>query len=390
MEIIFCGDASFKLQHDADEERSGDILSDILPLLRSADFRVVNLECPLAPKELDAPIRKAGPNITGRPENVGFLRAAGFDLAVMANNHAMDFGADAMRYTGALLDNNKIAHIGAGENLMEAYRAHRFEKDGVSVSVISVCEHEFGLAGEDTPGTAAYDEYLLAGAIKNARADSDYVTVVFHGGCEHAPIPSPQCQSRYRSIIMQGADAVVAMHTHCPQGIEICHGKPIFYSLGNFIFKHEPDVPPGWFTGYMVSLRFGAEIGYEIHPYRFDPDGSKIELLRGKERGDMLDYIDRLSAIIADRRELSDYFDGWCVQKSGAEWANGAVKAEYADISSQPENFAGYVDAFTCEAHHDLITSSLRMLFEGRYEKGAVYAGKLRGLQIKSADPLAF
>ena len=122
MEIIFCGDASFKLQHDADEERSGDILSDILPLLRSADFRVVNLECPLAPKELDAPIRKAGPNITGRPENVGFLRAAGFDLAVMANNHAMDFGADAMRYTGALLDKNKIAHIGAGENLMEAYR----------------------------------------------------------------------------------------------------------------------------------------------------------------------------------------------------------------------------------------------------------------------------
>ena len=99
MEIIFCGEASFKLQHDADEERSGDILSDI-----GADFRVVNLECPLAPKELDAPIRKAGPNITGRPENVGFLRAAGFDLAVMANNHAMDFGADAMRYTGELLD----------------------------------------------------------------------------------------------------------------------------------------------------------------------------------------------------------------------------------------------------------------------------------------------
>ena len=156
----------------------------------------------------------------------------------MANNHAMDFGADAMRYTGALLDKNKIAHIGAGENLMEAYRAHRFEKDGVSASVISVCEHEFGLAGEDTPGTAAYDEYLLAVAIKNARADSDYVTVVFHGGCEHAPIPSPQCQSRYRSIIMQGADAVVAMHTHCPQGIEICHGKPIFYSLGNFIFNN--------------------------------------------------------------------------------------------------------------------------------------------------------
>ena len=36
MEIIFCGDASFKLQHDADEERSGDILSDILPQIGRA------------------------------------------------------------------------------------------------------------------------------------------------------------------------------------------------------------------------------------------------------------------------------------------------------------------------------------------------------------------
>lgn len=302
----------------------------------------------------------------------------------------MDFGVDAMRYTENLLDENQIAHIGCGENIYEAYSGHRFEKDGVSASVISVCEHEFGLAGENLPGTAAYDEYLLAESIKIARADSDFVIVVFHGGCEHAPIPSPQCRSRYRSIIMNGADAVVAMHTHCPQGVELCHGKPIFYSLGNFIFKHEPNVPPSWFTGIMVSLSLGETITYALHPYRFEPDGSAIKLLRGEERADMLGYIDRLSSIISDRCELSRYFDGWCVLKGGAYWANGSVKPEYTDVSSQPDNFAGYLDVFTCEAHHDLITCSLRMLFEGRYPEGLEYAEKVRDLQIKRADPLAF
>lgn len=117
--------------------------------------------------------------------------------------------------------------------------------------------------------------------------------------------------------VLKSADSVSA-------GVELCHGKPIFYSLGNFIFK------------------------------------------------------------------LSRYFDGWCVLKGGAYWANGSVKPEYTDVSSQPDNFAGYLDVFTCEAHHDLITCSLRMLFEGRYPEGLEYAEKVRDLQIKRADPLAF
>ncbi len=381
--LIFCGDTCFRHQHDIGETESEAILSDVMPELKNADLRIMNLESPLAPAEIGSPIRKAGPNLTGRPKNIGFLRAAGCDLALMANNHAVDFGVDSMHYTESLLSENNIAHIGTGENLENAYRAFRRSINGISVSVISVCEHEFGIAGIDSPGTAGYDEYLMAETIRGEKKVSDYVIVAFHGGNEHNPLPSPRCQTRYRTIIMLGADAVIAGHTHCPQGFELCHGKPIFYSLGNFLFKENQEYPLAWYYGYMVRLKLGQEISYDIIPYRFEPDGSRINLLRGKEREDMLAYIDRLSSIISDWRELANYYDGWCFKTGGAHWANGAVTPEYADISKQPANFPCYYDVFTCEAHNEMVTNGLRMYFEGNLDKGRKYAEKISELQIK-------
>lgn len=383
IEVIFCGDACFKEQHEVDEEKAKGILEDVAPELEKADLRVVNLECPIAPAELDKPIRKAGPNITGRPSNVGFLKAGGFELAVMANNHTLDFGVDAFNFTRQLLTENGISYVGAGDDLDDAYKAFRTVIKAVKLSIIAVCEHEFGLAGLDSPGTAAYSDYRLAEAIRAEREISDFVIVVFHGGCEHNPLPTPVCRDRYRTITMLGADAVIAMHTHCPQGYELCNGKPIFYSLGNFLFKYSTVQRPSWYVGYMVRLKLGEKLDFELIPYRFETDGSRINLLCGAEKQNMLDYIDRLSSIITDDRELARYFDGWCSLMSGATWANGEVKSEYSDITKQPERFPNYCDVFTCEAHHEMISNHLRMFLDPeRLALGALYASKIDALKL--------
>ena len=61
--------------------------------------------------------------------------------------------------------------------------------------------------------------------IKYEKDVSDYVIVVFHGGNEFNPLPSPDTVDRYRFVCDMGADTVIGGHTHCPQGYEIYEGK---------------------------------------------------------------------------------------------------------------------------------------------------------------------
>ena len=155
MKLLFTGDVCFKYQPELDETMAKAALENLLPIFRQADYRVMNLETPLCPEGIGAPIEKSGPNIVGRPENAAFLTVAGCDCAILANNHTGDYGDDALFATLDILDSRGIAHTGAGANIDEAYIPWRITKDGISVSVIAVCENEFGIAMAEKPGAAA-------------------------------------------------------------------------------------------------------------------------------------------------------------------------------------------------------------------------------------------
>lgn len=166
------------------------------------------------------------------------MKALGVDAVGLANNHFGDFGEAGMRSTWECLRENGIAWVGAGETLDDAYRALRFEKDGIRVAVVAACENEFGTATATTPGSAGYAPLRLADRIAEEKKTAEYVVVYFHGGNENNPFPSPKKNDWYRLWTRLGADAVIAMHTHCPQGHEIYEGKPIVYSMGEFLFSH--------------------------------------------------------------------------------------------------------------------------------------------------------
>ena len=77
------------------------------------------------------------------------------------------------------------------------------------------------MATENAYGSAGYNPKMLLKQIREEKAEPDYVIVVFHGGNEFSPLPSPDTVDRYRFICDMGADAVIGGHTHCPQGYEI-------------------------------------------------------------------------------------------------------------------------------------------------------------------------
>ena len=73
--------------------------------------------------------------------------------------------------------------------------------------------------------------------ILDAKKELDYLFILPHAGVEYTDAPVPELIARYRDFIDYGADGVIASHPHCPQGWETYKGKPIFYSLGNFLFN---------------------------------------------------------------------------------------------------------------------------------------------------------
>ena len=81
-----------------------------------------------------------------------------------------------------------------------------------------------------------YDASQLVEEIKKAKESCDFVAVLVHWGIERNTLPEDYQKTLARQYIDAGADAVIGSHPHVLQGIEYYQGKPIFYSLGNFIF----------------------------------------------------------------------------------------------------------------------------------------------------------
>lgn len=373
MKILFAGDLNFRYIEPVDKTMADSILTEVKPYLNSVDFRVVNLETPLAVKENHKPIHKAGPNLISMPENIAFLDAFGADGVTLANNHTGDYGDGALCDTLALLDEHHIRHAGAGENLTEAYKPMLFTKDGVTVAVLSVCENEFGLATDTKPGSAAYHPRAVLRAIREAKTIADTVILCFHGGNEHNPVPGPLAVERYRMFCDMGADAVVAGHTHCPQGYEMYEGKPILYSMGNFLFASSTprEQKDSWHYGSMCVLNIAnGNISMEVIPYRFTPDAKHITVFQGKERDTMMDYLQTLSAPLSDPATLQGLFSGWSYLHQWVPSLKDCDKPDYND--------AGNFDLISCEAHRDQMYTVFYNYCHGNIEDAKRWAEQVK------------
>ena len=392
--VLIGGDVSTHYSKDyvkADAAYTRELLRELKGDFEQADFRLCNLENVICEEGLGAPIIKCGPNLRGEPIEMEFLTEGGFDAVFLANNHLGDLGPEPVLDTIRRLDEAGIGHCGGGKNLEEAYRAWHAEKNGLRIAFISVCENEFGGAEEDFPGSAAYNEMLVRNAIVREKATSDFVVIIFHGGQEMNPVASPSVIDRYRLFTVFGADAVVAMHTHCIQGNEIFEGKPIIYSMGNFYFNtcHGNNSYNGnsaWFYGYMTELFFekGKPVTFRVIPYQLRDEGRLIHVFEGEEREKMMAYIDRLSAIIQDPKETQRLYDAWCV-RGGRYQTETMLKIPFE--STQERTPAGIQEAarvrnrFTCEAHCAMITRYAHLTYLGRAEEALKALPELTELQ---------
>ncbi len=367
-----------------------DILADILPYLDRADLRLVQWETPLCEKE--APISKCGPNLRVHPECVDFLKAGHFEIALLANNHTGDQDAQGTLSTLSVLDANHIRTVGAGKDLASARRPLRLEKNGLKLSIINVAEGEFGLARKDYPGANPLDTLDTLADIRQEKASNDLVLVVIHGGNEYNPIPSPRMKQTYRAFADAGASAIVNIHPHCPQGMEIYHDVPIIYSPGNFFFPWREDgnydASKFWFSGYLPRISFDQQGAYalEITPYYFsDLPAWKIHPLKGKQRQWFLDYLDKITTIF--HQEGEHFYDLWCAYRYQTPlwWLKNFPKDELVERYMEPEivhRTPPVRHMMTCQSHAHLTANILLLIEQFKLQELRQETHRIEELQV--------
>ncbi len=371
--IIFAGDVSSSRRKGAIVgEKAKYLMQEVVEYTSKADYSIVNLENPINKDGMAHDIVKSGPPLYGLVEDLEMIKVGGFDCALLANNHTGDQGDQGVIDTLKVLEENNITYLGAGKNLDEAYKPVIVEKNGITVGLINVCENEFGVASEYNYGVAGFSMKRIHDVILALKGNVDSIIVAFHGGTEECPFPSVMVNERYRLIIDLGADAVIAGHTHCPQGAEYYKGKPIIYSMGNFYFPSRAPREKGsqWDYGYMVDLTIteGGAISYELLPYKQVEDYTKISFLKGKEKEVFMEYLEKLSAPLNDVSELQKLFEGWTLI-TGPAYAplNLFEYKDYTNLTEEElQNMAHVLNNFSCEAHRELLKNYYKLHLEGR------------------------
>ena len=268
------------------------VSEELQQLLRTCDLRIVNFEVPLRPEGASAPSR--GRELFYQNDDApGFLRNLGFDLFSMANNHAFDWGDEGFLKTKAALGD---AGFGAG-TYEEAYKVKVVDVRGVRIGFLALSFAAYaGVFCDVTKhgglGCAYINDLRVNHIILEARKELDYLFILPHDGVEYIDVPLPETMARYRDFIDYGADGVIGTHPHCPQGWEIYQGKPIFYSLGNFLFNSKDGYDyratnrPHWYEGLCVLMTItDGKLSWEVVNTR-NVDNLGIEVDRDEKRDD--------------------------------------------------------------------------------------------------------
>ena len=345
---------------------------EIIQNLRAVDLAIVNLECPLTSQM--APIIKSGPHLRADPACARGIRAAGFEVVSLANNHIMDMGEGGLADTMAACTEAGLKTVGAGKNLAQAARPEWVDVKGVRVAILAFAENEFSIATPHSSGACPVDPLSNFHQITQAKQEADFVLVILHGGNEYYELPSPSLVKLCRYFVDLGAHAVICNHVHVPGGMEIHEGVPIIYSSGNFLFEWENEID-GWYKGFLVqlSIHSGAVDAVQLIPYWQSKNRVGVTLMDQGEKRQFLAEVANLSKVIANPDELNEKWDQF-VQSKREQYLNSLFnlsKVERKMLRSGIWPFWRFkrsdairlLNLFACESHHNVIVSLLSTEF---------------------------
>jgi poly-gamma-glutamate synthesis protein (capsule biosynthesis protein) len=306
-------------------------LTEVAPLLQGYDLVTGNIDTVVSLAGVKMPKYA---NLHAPRELAFDLRRLGVDVATLANNHTMDYGAEGLLDSLAAFEEAGVITVGAGANLATASAPVYCELHGRTVAIIACSStlSELAAATNELPGVAPLkvsqslllDTHLIleqpgsvpyvkswieqaeldriSAVINEARSRADVVLIAYHGGVpafwrspSHPVVQEYETQA-CRAFIDAGADAVLGCHAHEVHGIEFHRNRPIFYCLANFWVGDFPRYPWMEVDSFIAELTFpagSAEPAVSLVTIRldeagvphFDPDGRAAALLAQRSDG---------------------------------------------------------------------------------------------------------
>jgi poly-gamma-glutamate capsule biosynthesis protein CapA/YwtB (metallophosphatase superfamily) len=242
------------------------VADEVVAVAREADLFVLNLECCVSERgerrrDPGKPFFFRAPSAATR-----LLRRLGVDCVTLANNHALDYGADALLDTLAHLDAAGIAHVGAGADLAAARARVTLEAEGFRLAVLGCSDHpREWAAAPDAPGIA-YGLDWLEDAVGAVEADAVLVTP--HWGPNMAPEPLPRIRAAAARLRAAGATLVAGHSAHVFHGVE----DRVLYDLGDFLddYAVDPELRNDLGLLFLVELDGAGPVRLEAVPLRLD------------------------------------------------------------------------------------------------------------------------
>jgi poly-gamma-glutamate synthesis protein (capsule biosynthesis protein) len=245
----------------------------LIAAAREADLMLLNLECSISERGSRWPDPRKPFFFRAPPEAVEALTLLGVRCVTLANNHALDYGPQALLDTFAHLSAAGIAWAGAGPDRTRARAGVRIAAGDLNVTVVAVTDHPADYAaGADRPGVAFADlrreappDWLLD-AVRRARDRADVVIVSPHWGPNMAPCPVPHVYTAASALVAAGATLVAGHSAHVFHGVS----GPVLFDLGDFIddYAVDPDLRNDLGLLWFATLKAGRCRRVEALPLR--------------------------------------------------------------------------------------------------------------------------
>ena len=284
----------------------------ILQSLLKGDAVFTNLESAVAEK---GETTHEGRGFLTPPEALDALKTLGFNLVALSGNHAFDLNVTGIRNTIREADARKMVHAGTGNNIAEAAAPGYLQTPKGTIALVAsasgliapggsatadrpgVNELRVEAGGKENEATADLpgapgntpnpeDARRILQSIRDARQHADLVIVyqhnhvfsnhsfstIFTEGMAERLAPNEWLQKWTHQEIDAGADIIVMHGAPLLHGVEVYHGRPIFYDLGNLIYNAPPtltyiDEPMAW-ESMVAYVEFDGASGNDSHARR--------------------------------------------------------------------------------------------------------------------------
>lgn len=237
-----------------------------VPEIKQTDITFGNLEGPIT-KSNDK--RGSAFSFKMNPVVASVLGQAGFDVVSFANNHVGDYGQAGFVDTLKYLENSNVLFTGAGMNIEDASTARIVNVRGKKIGFLGFTDvgPDWMKATTDSPGVLLASNPNLENIISTEKSKVDFLVVSFHWGEEYKPTTDRQ-RKLATEAVSSGADVVVGHHPHVIQEDTVIDGKPVLFSLGNFIF--DQTTPEQTKIGMVALITFNIDNTISLDKFSVD------------------------------------------------------------------------------------------------------------------------